>query len=685
VRTRLSLLLAVLLALPLMLVPAVGASPADRWAGPYFGDGNIPPGCLTELHISDCYHMRTGLNALDSPKIDVLVLVPISPFVERDHRIHVQAVEMWAGGIDYLARQMGLDWLAEVVEFRIAVNHIDLVSGEGSFDFSTYPLWDPEIIVISSNPVGGIGIGIDPLDFNSQLLEIFGLEGAGQGACHDIQNPFDFSQWAALPGFDDHHGMNTGTYYEEDCDGAGGNVCFAVNGAIDPTPGMDVDYDNPAVNLPFGLFNLVAHEVGHCLTLGHVGDALDHTSKNVPTYDIMAYTDDPVGMTKCVSTLDVEVFATWMSQYIDTTGDGAIGADNILLANDQEGDGTTPFHVQHPDDHWYASPTGSPYDCPQPDLGIVPGERTNWIPEPVEGTPNLSVTTSNSGPSEVTVAGTVQRLLDDLDWPRTSSEDANASSADASSGSTMTSTATTTSSGSVVASQSSGSEVHTFEGSFTYAESTGGSHSETVHVHTLDITQPTTVEVRLQVSPDSIQIMGGSTMDLYITGAAEGSSSDLLSSDHRLVFEDVVGTLEMTVDPYLITDPMVGYILTVTTDYQMPDAGDASTYHTDEKVTLLLDGEEVDSQPIRTRRGEVATFELTAALGDGADTLVLQWTDRHGVVASETITVTTAGAPGGSDAATDAQLPATGGGVPAALAMLLLAGAAMGWRGRQTA
>lgn len=419
-RDRLPLLLLVALVGQLLFASAAAASPADRWAGPYFGDGNLPPGCLTELHVSDCYHMRTGLNALDSPKIDVLVVVPVSPFAERDARIQTQAVEVWAEGIDHLARQMGLTWLSDAVEFRIAVNHIDLLTGEGTADFSTYPLWDPEIVVVSSNPVGGIGIGIDPLDFSSQLLEILGLEDAGEGLCHGIQNPFDLAEWEALPGFDDHHGRGTGTYYEEDCDGAGGNICFAVNGAIDPTPGADIDYDNPVVDLPFGLFNLVAHEVGHCLTLGHVGDALDHTSKAVPTYDIMAYTDDPVGMTKCVSTLDVEVFATRMSHYVDTTGDGAIGPDNVLLANDQAGDGTAPFHVQHPDDHWYASPTGSPYDCPQPDLGLLPGERTVWDPEPARAATSLDVTAPVDGAvsePEVTVTGAVHRSLPDLAWP----------------------------------------------------------------------------------------------------------------------------------------------------------------------------------------------------------------------------------------------------------------------------
>ena len=52
-----------------------------------------------------------------------------------------------------------------------------------------------------------------------------------------------------------------------------------------------------------------------------------------------------------------------------------------LLANDQVGDGSSPFQVQRPDEHVYASSTGSATDCPQPDLGVVPGERTDWTPE----------------------------------------------------------------------------------------------------------------------------------------------------------------------------------------------------------------------------------------------------------------------------------------------------------------
>jgi hypothetical protein len=99
-----------------------------------------------------------------------------------------------------------------------------------------------------------------------------------------------------------------------------------------------------------------------------------------PTNDIMAYHSDPPGLNKCVSSLDVEGIATVMSRYLDVNGDGAVTAADELKANDPIGDKRSPFQVQSPDDHFYASTTGSALDCPQPDLGLVPGERTDWNP-----------------------------------------------------------------------------------------------------------------------------------------------------------------------------------------------------------------------------------------------------------------------------------------------------------------
>jgi len=339
--------------------------------------------------------MRTGLNALDSPEVDVLVLVPVSPTAERDMRIMRQAVEMWEGGVDYLAPQMGLGWLADGVDFHITVDSFDPVSGQGG-EFTTYPVVDPEIVVIASNPVGGIGIGIDPVNaifVNENLVP-----------CMPVPNPFVFDQWKNLPGFDGHHEQRTGTY-NEDCGGAGGNVCFAVNGAIDPAPGA-IDF--------FGLFDLVSHEFGHCLTVGHVGDGAEGKWGKVPTNDIMAYHSDPPGLTKCVSTLDVESFALRMSGYLDVNGDGRISSADRLVANDPVGQGGNPFQVQHPSDHLYASSTGSPLACPQPDLGLVPGARTDWTPTPVSTNTSSRTVTS---PSDSTSTADPQPTTDSQPTP----------------------------------------------------------------------------------------------------------------------------------------------------------------------------------------------------------------------------------------------------------------------------
>lgn len=385
------------------------ASPVDNYSGPYFGANNLPPGCIADASADNpeniCYHMRTNLNALDSPKVDVLVLVPVSPTAERDMRIMRQSVEMWEAGIDYLAPKMNLPWLEEGMDFHITVDYFDPVGGEGG-EFTTYPLVDPEIVVIATNPVGGAGIGIDPVNL------VFTNE--NQVPCNNVENPFDFEYWENLPGFNNHHESRSGTYVE-DCAGKGGNICFSINGAIDPEPSV-IDF--------FGLFDLASHEFGHCLTLGHVGDGAEGAWGAVPTNDIMAYNKDPVDLTKCVSTLDVEGVALRMSNYIDVNGDGVVDGADRLTANDPEGVGdptglSDPFQVQHPNDHLYASDTGDPNDCPQPDLGLVPGPRTDWTPTPAENTAStVTITTPEDGAvsndGTFRVAGMVERgSLDD--------------------------------------------------------------------------------------------------------------------------------------------------------------------------------------------------------------------------------------------------------------------------------
>jgi len=372
-------------------VPALGAAPAPTpptgaaagYGGTHFGDGNLPAGCIVDRDEAnpdnDCFHLKVGLNALDSPEVNVAVLVPVSPTAERDMRVMRQAVEMWGGGIRQLAKQMNLDWLAKGVRFNVTTKLVP-VDANG-IPTQAVRLIKPKIVVIATNPVGGIGIGIDPADF---LGEVGFTDGNGL-PCGSISNPFSMQAWQDRPGFDGHHGALGGTFVQR-CDGPGGQVCFSVNGAVDPVPGR-TDF--------FSLYDLVSHETGHCLTLGHVGDGADGPWGPTPTNDIMAYSSDPVDVAKCVSTLDVEGFAVQMSNYLDVNGDGTVDGKDVLVPNDKAGDGLNEFHVQNPKDHWYASSTGLPEDCPQPDWGLVPlAEETDWEPTTVAtSTPKLSVAT----------------------------------------------------------------------------------------------------------------------------------------------------------------------------------------------------------------------------------------------------------------------------------------------------
>jgi hypothetical protein len=381
------------LALPLAAVvlvtsalQALGAAPAPQlrgaaagYAGAHFGDHNIPAGCILDRDEAnpdnECFHMKVGLNGLDSPEVNVAVLVPVSPTAERDMRIMRQAVEMWDGGLHQLARQMKMDWLAKGVHINVTTKLVP-VDANG-IPTQVIRLVKPKIVVIATNPAGGIGIGIDPVYFASSLTGALGIDTSSGVPCMSIPNPFSMMAWQARPGFDGHHGALGGTMVQQ-CDGPGGNVCFSVNGAVDPIPGK-TDF--------FSIFDLVAHETGHCLTLGHVGDGADGPWGPTPTNDIMAYSSDPVDVAKCVSTLDVEGFALRMSNFLDTNGDRKVDGRDLLKPNDVAGDAANSFQLQNPKDHWYASSTGEAEDCPQPDWGALPlAEETDWQPGTVATT-----------------------------------------------------------------------------------------------------------------------------------------------------------------------------------------------------------------------------------------------------------------------------------------------------------
>ena len=408
--------------------PAMGS-----YHGPYFGKNNFPPGCTREASSDDpaniCFRMKdlSRLNPLGTAEIEVLLLVPLSGTAERDMRIMRQAVAMWDGGIHYLAPKMGLSWLGNL-RFHVTLDFVDPSQG---IQIPALPV-PPDIVVVGFNPSAGTGAGLDPLQ----------LAGVGGVPCPPIAAPFDMNYWHSLPGFDSHHVWSAGTFSEtcgsQDAQG-NHHVCFVVNGAQDPDP-TKVDW--------FGSFWLTSHEFGHCLTLGHVGDGAEGRVNNVwwgplPYDEIMNYEDhgdirlaaggQPV-FDRCASTLDVETLALRMSHFLDVNGDGTVGPDDVRIANDQvgvSGDGF-PMQVQNPSDYYFASSTGIAKDCPQPDLGLLPGDPSfetaaHWEPTPVDSAESvLDVTspapgTTTSSPT-VAVSGTVsERSLFDPPPPSSTS------------------------------------------------------------------------------------------------------------------------------------------------------------------------------------------------------------------------------------------------------------------------
>lgn len=161
-------------------------------------------------------------------------------------------------------------WFAENFTLNAYAVGIDVPSADA--------VTDPEIIVVSESAQRSTSIGLNAEQVACSVTG--GLAGA----------PF-------VPG-----SLATRTYPVHEHDGmaifagdciTGGFRCVALNfaGALGGS--------NP-------LYDLVAHEVGHCLGASHVGDALDFNARYVPEADIMAYADNP-SRVSCPSSLNARV------------------------------------------------------------------------------------------------------------------------------------------------------------------------------------------------------------------------------------------------------------------------------------------------------------------------------------------------------------------------------------------
>ncbi|MEK6985454.1 MAG: hypothetical protein AABX89_03605 [Candidatus Thermoplasmatota archaeon] len=190
---------------------------------------------------------------LDTTTIDVVLVPPVgAPDQIAAQRL---AVQQWADGIEALAAP----WFRDAFQVNVYAVGVDIPSIDA--------VSDPEVVVISTSAVGLVGIGLEPKQLACQIIEGGAMRADYGGHSHDGNEVFAV-----------------------DCTGTG-FVCFALN-----VGGADA----------FALYDLVAHEVGHCLGAGHVGDALDFRARYAPVEDIMSYQNNATKV-HCVSNMNVRV------------------------------------------------------------------------------------------------------------------------------------------------------------------------------------------------------------------------------------------------------------------------------------------------------------------------------------------------------------------------------------------
>ncbi len=212
----------------------------------------------------DDQHHEYILYNVDTADIDVLIVPPASGFALMDLNAIEQSVADWDAGIN----AKGPAWLGAGITINSYTLGIDTPPQAA--------LLDPEIIIwtANTNPFVSAGIGEQvPISICRQ-----------QSAAAHLHPEFDW------------------VLQQTACED-GGAQCHVIQSQF-------------AAGWARDMYDLNSHEFGHCLGIGHVGDALDFDAKTVPMSDIMSY--QHAANVHCVSSLNIlalqGVYATLLGQ-----------------------------------------------------------------------------------------------------------------------------------------------------------------------------------------------------------------------------------------------------------------------------------------------------------------------------------------------------------------------------------